>query len=122
LLFIATVDAVAAARPDVLTGMVRDNGDGTYDVTFQDRSLKGETTVTVDNRLYVDHDGSPKYARPGQVQPARRSLMDRILGRNKPQPVMWGARSSRRPLPGTRRALQPSTGAASASWTPARMA
>jgi hypothetical protein len=56
--FIAAVMGIARDHPDVLRRMIRDNGNGTYTVTFADGA-----TVTVDGDLYVDADGQPVYGK-----------------------------------------------------------
>jgi hypothetical protein len=59
--FIAALAAMAATAEGQrrIREMIRDNGDGTFTVTFADG-----TRVTVDDDFYVDQHGQPLYARP----------------------------------------------------------
>lgn len=56
----------AAAREGMVEKLLRDNGDGTFTATFQERPLGSfrykPVEVTVDARLYVNKDGVPLYA------------------------------------------------------------
>lgn len=73
--FVAVLAAIARVRPDLIRDMVRDNGDGTYTVTFQIRQgfsglfgAYSDKTVTVDGTFWQS-DGSPIYAGPGDSGP-----------------------------------------------------
>lgn len=63
--FISSLVSIAKARPDLLKKAIRDNGNGTYTVTFQSRPVRGLPTVpveiTVDTMLPVRR-GKPEYA------------------------------------------------------------
>lgn len=65
--FLATLAAVAAKNPDHIRDMIRDNGDGTYDVRFYYESppysgVMREEWITVDDDLARFSDGSEVYA------------------------------------------------------------
>lgn len=66
--FLATLAAVARVRPDMIEKMVKDNGDGTWTVTFTDVGVlwNSAETVTVDSKFWVD-GGDPVYAKKGDV-------------------------------------------------------
>lgn len=62
--------AVAAQNPDLIRNAIRDNGDGTYTVTFWKQREPGHIwepewsteTVTVDAKVPLDDNGHPIYA------------------------------------------------------------
>ncbi|MFT7518285.1 MAG: hypothetical protein ACI9MC_000416 [Kiritimatiellia bacterium] len=61
--------AVARANPDAIKELIKDNGDGTFDVTLYIRtgwsgSPKPET-ITIDARLPEKYPGTPLYAKTG---------------------------------------------------------
>lgn len=58
--FMAALAAIAHANPDVIRKRVKDNGDGTYTVTFFEGG-----DVVVDNQFAVSGGGSPVYADAG---------------------------------------------------------
>lgn len=62
--FLAALGAIVAQDPDVISNMLRDNGDGTYTATFY-AAQDGERVpveVTVDGDLPVNADGTLVYA------------------------------------------------------------
>lgn len=66
---LAMMIAIARVRPDVLQKLVKDNGDGTYEVTlYEDHLIGGATPYTekVTAEVPVDKNGNPLYA---QVNP-----------------------------------------------------
>lgn len=74
--FPSAIAAIASVNPKVLEHAMKDNGDGTVDVTFQrfDRATGkfSPETVTVDGDLYVGKSGGPFYGRSaGNQTPAR---------------------------------------------------
>lgn len=66
--FCAAVSAVAHTNPEVIEDMMKDNGDGTYTVTFNVETYNNsgrytQKSVTVDSDLYVRSEGGrPVYA------------------------------------------------------------
>ena len=63
--FPAAMAAVAAARPDIIKNMIKDNGDGTYTVKFTPNSSYGGASrpveIKVDGDLYARSYGGPIY-------------------------------------------------------------
>jgi hypothetical protein len=63
--FPAAISAIANHNPEVLKNMVKDNGDGTYTVTFKERDPRTfkyrDVKVDVDGDLYVRSWGGPLY-------------------------------------------------------------
>jgi hypothetical protein len=62
--FPAALASVAAARPDVIKNMIKDNGDGTYTVKFTPSSYGGAgrpVEIKVDGDLYARSYGGPIY-------------------------------------------------------------
>ena len=63
--FPSAISAIAVANPEALQNMIKDNGDGTYDVTFKKKDWATDTykdvTVKVDGDLYVRSFGGPLY-------------------------------------------------------------
>jgi len=68
--FIAGCAAVARANPDDITKIVKDNADGTFDVTLHLRDAPYSdpipVTRTIDAQLPTNGPGSPLYAKVGQ--------------------------------------------------------
>lgn len=69
--FPGSLAAVASALPEEAKRMVRDNGDGTYTVTFKERDWSTPSTfkdvpITVDGDLYVRSWGGPLYGSGGK--------------------------------------------------------
>src|SRR5262249_6721017 len=65
--FLAGLGAIALSDPDFIKRQVRDNGDGTYTVTFYERTGDGQFVprqVTVDGDFPVDSSGNPVYDHP----------------------------------------------------------
>lgn len=69
--FLAVLASIARVRPDFIRSMVRDNGNGSYTVTFHtEQGLSGlfgsrsGQTVTVDNQFWAS-SGNPIYAGSG---------------------------------------------------------
>lgn len=65
---LAAMAAVAKANPSVIENMIKDNGDGTFDVTmYKDTALIGtkleKRVVRVTNEFPLDKDGNPIYAK-----------------------------------------------------------
>jgi hypothetical protein len=66
----AGLAAIVSQNPDIVTNAIRDNGDGTYTVTFHENRPPGffwdrewqTHEVTVDAEVPLDEDGSPLYA------------------------------------------------------------
>lgn len=72
--FLAILAAIARAKPDFIKSMVKDNGDGTYTVTFRTHQgisglfgSRSDQTVTVNSSFWTDGSGNPAYAKKGDV-------------------------------------------------------
>lgn len=65
--FPAAIAAIAKANPDAITNLIRDNGDGTYTVTFKQRDWATgkvqDVPIQVDADLWVRSYGGPLYGR-----------------------------------------------------------
>ncbi len=65
--FPAAISAIAQSNPSALTNMIKDNGDGTYTVTFKQRDWATgqpkDVPITVDGDLYARSYGGPLYGR-----------------------------------------------------------
>ncbi|MBL8956115.1 MAG: hypothetical protein JNK82_35405 [Myxococcaceae bacterium] len=63
--FPAAISAIANHNPDLLKNMVKDNGDGTYTVTFKERDPRTyqfrDVKIDVDGDLYARSWGGPIY-------------------------------------------------------------
>jgi hypothetical protein len=72
--FLAILAAIARAKPDFIKNMVKDNGNGTYTVTFHTYqgisglfgSRSGQSVV-VNNTFWTDGSGNPAYAKKGDT-------------------------------------------------------
>ena len=68
---LASLGAIANQNPDKIREIVRANGDGTYSVTLYKKDWLGfyESSDTVVDSTLTLSNGTPKYARYGQVSP-----------------------------------------------------
>ncbi|MCU0697640.1 MAG: C2 family cysteine protease [Myxococcaceae bacterium] len=73
--FPAAMAAIAKINPDAITRMIKDNGDGTFTVTFKQRDWATgrfkDVPVKVDADLYVRSFGGPLYGRSTNSNDAR---------------------------------------------------
>lgn len=75
--FMAILAAVARTRPSIIENMIKDNGDGTYTVTFQTKNgfsgffgVRSDQKVTVDAKFWVEGAAkTPTYAKTGDADP-----------------------------------------------------
>ena len=72
--FVAVLAAIARVRPDFIKSMIKDNGDGTYTVTFHTKQgfsglfgSRSNKSVTVDSKFWTDGKGNPVYAKKGDT-------------------------------------------------------
>jgi hypothetical protein len=72
--FVAVLAAIARVQPDFIKSMVKDNGDGTYTVTFHTKQgfsglfgSRSNQSVTVDSKFWTDGAGNPVYAKKGDT-------------------------------------------------------
>jgi hypothetical protein len=77
--FPAAIAAIANANPEALTDMVKDNGDGTYTVTFKERDWSTgrykDVPVKVDGDLWSRSYGGPLYgSSAGSTDPKKMEL------------------------------------------------
>lgn len=82
--------AIARVRPDVLASLVKDNGDGTFDVTlYEEHLIGGATPYTerISDEVPVDNDGNPLYAqvatRPSGTRPYWPALIEKAYAKHK---------------------------------------
>ena len=88
---IAGMAAVARADPQLIADLIKDNGDGTYDVTLYIRPHRTgyprKVTKTIDSRLAVKSSGSPLYAGVGDEKEGKQelwtSLIEKTLAQHK---------------------------------------
>lgn len=80
---IAGMAAVARAQPDAIRDAIKDNGDGTFDVTLYLRSSRYSrpraVTKTVDARLAVKSAGRPLYAGTGDKEDGETELWAALI-------------------------------------------
>ncbi|MGC4113421.1 MAG: C2 family cysteine protease [Myxococcales bacterium] len=104
--FPAAIAALAKSQPEVLQNMIKENGDGTYTVTFKQRDWYGGGTknveIKVDGDLYARSWGGPLYG--SSAGDKSEKGMEAL-----------GSRSSRRPTRSGREATTPSATAAAAT-------
>jgi len=82
----ASMAAIANQNPDLIQKLIRDNGDGTYTVTFyQKKKVLGlfdnghekiEITVDAD---FPEHNGSPMYAQPGDTVDGKQEIWSMVI-------------------------------------------
>lgn len=81
--FIAGMLAVARANPDAIKKLIKDNGDGTYEVTLYLRSSPyakpKPVTKTVDGRLATGPSGNPLYAKAGDKDGGKTELWTALI-------------------------------------------
>ncbi len=74
--FPAAIAAIAQSNPDALANMVKDNGDGTYTVTFKERDWatgkSRDVPITVDGDLYARSYGGALYGRSSNSSDPKR--------------------------------------------------
>lgn len=70
--FLAVLASIARVRPQFIKDMIKDNGDGTYTVTFHTKQgfsglfgSRSNEAVTVDSKFWTDGSGNPVYAKKG---------------------------------------------------------
>lgn len=74
--FMASLAAIARTQPDLIRRMIRDNGDGTYTVTFYQRPILGavgdlepvEVTVNSEMPIYLSKFKDPRPDHPAYAQ------------------------------------------------------
>jgi Flp pilus assembly pilin Flp len=86
---IAALGAIAIQNRSVIEDAIRDNGDGTYTVTFHQRndhpgwqfwkSDYDTVEITVNNEFATDANGNPVFAKPGDGTGANRELWPMII-------------------------------------------
>jgi hypothetical protein len=72
--FVAVLAAIARVNPGFIKSMIKDNGDGTYTVTFHTKQgisgffgSRSDQSVTVDSKFWTDGKGNPVYAKKGDT-------------------------------------------------------
>jgi len=80
---IAGMAAVARADPKLIEKLIKDNGDGTYDVSLyirpHRRGYPRKVTKTVDSRLAVKYSGKPLYAGYGDKEDGKTELWTALI-------------------------------------------
>jgi len=80
---IAGMAAVARADPKLIEKLIKDNGDGTYDVSLyirpHRRGYPRRVTKTVDSRLAVKYSGKPLYAGAGDKEDGKVELWSALI-------------------------------------------
>lgn len=86
---LASLGAIALQNRSIIENAIRDNGDGTYTVTFHQRTNKSwyefwrgeyETVeITVNNEFGTDANGNPVFAKPGDGTGDQRELWPMII-------------------------------------------
>jgi Flp pilus assembly pilin Flp len=86
---LAGMGAIALQNRSILENAIRDNGDGTYTVTFYERnnhpgwqfwrSDYDKVEITVNNEFATDANGNPVFAKPGDGTGANRELWPMII-------------------------------------------
>ena len=72
---LSALSAIASSNPSILKNLIKDNGDGTYDVTLyiEEGMLwwkkRSPTVIKVDSKFATDKSGNPQYAQPGDQGP-----------------------------------------------------
>jgi hypothetical protein len=72
--FMAILASIARVKPDFIKNMVKDNGDGTFTVTFHTHQgvsglfgSRSNQSVIVDNTFWTDGKGNPQYSKKGDT-------------------------------------------------------
>lgn len=75
--FVAVLAAIARVHPEFIKNMVKDNGNGTFTVTFHTKQgfsglfgSRSNKSVTVDSKFWTDGKGNPVYAKKGDSDSA----------------------------------------------------
>ena len=83
---LASIAAVALQKPELLEQMIRDNGDGTYTVTFYEKKkILGlfdngfEKTEILVTDVFPIQNGTPLYAKYGDVTPDQNEVWTMVL-------------------------------------------
>lgn len=80
---IAGMLAVARANPELIKKLIKDNGDGTYDITLYVResatSRPKPVVKTVDGRLATGPSGKPLYAKAGDAGGGKTELWTALI-------------------------------------------
>ncbi len=80
---IAGMAAVARADPKLIENLIKDNGDGTFDVSLYIRPSRygspRKVTKTVDSRLAVKYSGKPLYAGVGDQEGGKSELWTALI-------------------------------------------
>ncbi|MEJ7733359.1 MAG: C2 family cysteine protease [Polyangiaceae bacterium] len=86
---LASMGAIALQNRSIIENAIRDNGDGTYTVTFYQRnnhpgwqfwkSDYDKVEITVNNEFATDANGNPVFAQPGDGEAGNRELWPMIV-------------------------------------------